>query len=84
MTVKPDPGQRPQPPAPRGPIRAHLVNAWRYSVIFLAWYSVKTFLFLKSHIHIKLWFGGNAREESCCADGPIRGVRFRDARGDQK
>ena len=62
MTHEPDPGQRPQPPAPRGPIRAHLVNAWRYSVIFLAWYSVKTFLFLKSHIHIKRWFGGNARE----------------------
>ncbi len=62
MTDKPDPGQRPQPPAPRGPIRAHMVNAWRYSVIFLAWYSVKTFLFLKSHIHIKRWFGGNARE----------------------
>jgi multicomponent Na+:H+ antiporter subunit E len=56
------PEQRPQPPAPRGPIRAGLVNAWRYSVIFLAWYSVKIFLWLKAHIHVKRWFGGDPRE----------------------
>lgn len=53
---------RPQPPPPRGPVSAFLVNAWRYSVIFLAWHLIRTFLWLRARIAIKRWFGGNRRE----------------------
>lgn len=62
MTNDQTPVSRPQPPPPRGPIRAFLVNAWRYSVIFLAWHSFKIFFWFRSRIQIKRWFGGDRRE----------------------
>ncbi|PXW29064.1 Na+/H+ antiporter subunit E [Nocardia sp. 348MFTsu5.1] len=54
--------QRPQLPPPRGPIRAHLVNAWRTTVLYLAWNLLKILIWIRTHTQIKRWFGGNRRE----------------------
>ncbi|WP_207842238.1 Na+/H+ antiporter subunit E [Williamsia soli] len=62
MSDEPTTQSRPQPPPPRGPIRAALVNAWRFSVIFLAWYIARTIFWFRAKIQIKRWFGGNRRE----------------------
>jgi multicomponent Na+:H+ antiporter subunit E len=43
-------------------VRAWLVNAWRYTVIFLAWHSFKVFFWFRKRIAIKRWFGGDRRE----------------------
>jgi multicomponent Na+:H+ antiporter subunit E len=58
----PNAAQRPQLPPRRGPIRAHLVNAWRFTVIYLAWNLVKVVIWVRTHVQIKRWFGGDRRE----------------------
>lgn len=60
--TEPTTSSRPQPPNPRGPVRARLVNAWRFTVIFLAWHVTKIAILIRNHIQIKRWFGSDRRE----------------------
>ncbi|MGV9826942.1 Na+/H+ antiporter subunit E [Gordonia sp. NPDC003429] len=62
-----DDSPRPTRPTPvrapgKGPVRSFIVNAWRVSLLFLFWNTVKALVWLREHLRIPSWLGSDSRE----------------------
>lgn len=46
----------------KGPVRSFLVNAWRVSLLFIFWNTVRVFVWLREHIRLPGRIAGDGRE----------------------
>lgn len=47
---------------PKGPVRSGIINAWRVSLLFIFWNFVGALVWVREHIRLPRWLGGDARE----------------------
>lgn len=46
----------------KGPVRSFLVNAWRVSLLFIFWNTVRVFVWVREHVHIPGRIASDGRE----------------------
>ncbi|MDS1116101.1 Na+/H+ antiporter subunit E [Gordonia westfalica] len=46
----------------KGPVLSLVINTWRVSLLFIFWHFVSALVWLRNHIRLPAWLGGDGRE----------------------